>query len=583
MPALSIPGIDSRLTDLATFTVKVDGKALPETFSIVAVDIVRAINRLPFASLVLHDGDAAKQEFEISAGDLLTPGNRLQIDGGYHSDEETLFDGIITGQRIKVRRNGASRLHVEARDAAFPMTATRRSAHYTESTNSEIFEAVIGRYGIPSQVEQTAVTFGDVVQHQVSDWDFLVSRAETDSMFCLPDNGTFRVEKPNIGQDAAITLTYGGNIFDVDLDMDARTQFASVDATCWDQANQEVAAAEIDDEPSPSQGNLDGTTLAEAAGSLVQQLRHDGSLPTEQLETWAHAAMLRSRFSRIRGTVRFQGNQVVAPGKLVELAGLGDRFNGKAFVSGVRHVIGSGNWETIAQIGFPPTWHRERFDTSAPAGGGLNSAVSGLMVGVVTQLENDPRGEQRIKVSLPLVDAQQDGIWARLATMDAGGERGWVFRPEIGDEVVIGFLNGDPNAPVVLGALHSSDRPAPIQASDDNHEKGIVTRSGIKLMFDDDAVALDIETPNGNKIQISDDEGRVQITDESSNAITMNADGITLESAKDIVIKASRDVQIEGVNIELKAQAQLTAEGSAGATVSSSGTTDVKGSLVRIN
>jgi hypothetical protein len=56
-----------------------------------------------------------------------------------------------------------------------------------------------------------------------------------------------------------------------------------------------------------------------------------------------------------------------------------------------------------------------------------------------------------------------------------------------------------------------------------------------------------------------------------------------LESAKDIILKASGDVKIEGTNIEIKASAQLKAEGGAGAEFSSSASTTVKGSLVQIN
>jgi hypothetical protein len=63
----------------------------------------------------------------------------------------------------------------------------------------------------------------------------------------------------------------------------------------------------------------------------------------------------------------------------------------------------------------------------------------------------------------------------------------------------------------------------------------------------------------------------------------MNSDGITIESAKDLILKASGDVSIEGTGVEVKASAQLKAEGSAGAEVSSGGQTVISGSLVQIN
>ena len=213
---------------------------------------------------------------------------------------------------------------------------------------------------------------------------------------------------------------------------------------------------------------------------------------------------------------------------------------------------------------------------------GLLPAVSGLQIGVVTKIEGDS-GEHRILVKMPVIGTDDEGIRARVATLDAGDKRGSFFRPEIGDEVVVGFLNDDPRHPVVLGMLHSSKKAAPIEGSDDNHEKGFVTRSEMKVIFNDDDVSLNIETPNGNKIFITDKEGSILIEDENSNKMLMSSSGIDIESSADINIKATGDVNIEGVNVNAKASAQLKAEGSAGAEVSSGGSTTVKGSVVQIN
>jgi len=55
-----------------------------------------------------------------------------------------------------------------------------------------------------------------------------------------------------------------------------------------------------------------------------------------------------------------------------------------------------------------------------------------------------------------MISTSDDGIWARISTLDAGKQRGTFFRPEIGDEVIVGFLNDDPRYPVVLGMVNSS-------------------------------------------------------------------------------------------------------------------------------
>ena len=210
-------------------------------------------------------------------------------------------------------------------------------------------------------------------------------------------------------------------------------------------------------------------------------------------------------------------------------------------------------------------------------------AISGLHIGIVTQLQDDPDSEERILVKIPAIDKEDDGIWARVARLDAGNERGTYFMPEIDDEVIVGYLNDDPRNPVILGMVHSSGKPAPLPASDDNHEKGIFTREKLKLLFNDELKSIEISTPNGNKILLSDDLGGITIEDENGNKIAMTSDGINMESAADFIIKATGDVTVEGVNIELKASANFKAEGGAGAEVSTGAIAVLKGSLVQIN
>jgi uncharacterized protein involved in type VI secretion and phage assembly len=213
----------------------------------------------------------------------------------------------------------------------------------------------------------------------------------------------------------------------------------------------------------------------------------------------------------------------------------------------------------------------------------MMAAIHGLQIGIVTALEKDPENEFRIKVKVPVINKDDEGVWSRLATPDAGNNRGIVIRPEVGDEVIVGFINDDPRDAIVLGCLHSSKNAAPIEAKDDNHQKGWITRSEMKIVLDDDKKTILISTPADNKIQLSEDEKSIMIQDQNGNKIQMNSDGITMESCKDVKIKATGDIKMEGINIEAKASAGLKAQGSASAEISSSATTTVKGSIVMIN
>lgn len=236
------------------------------------------------------------------------------------------------------------------------------------------------------------------------------------------------------------------------------------------------------------------------------------------------------------------------------------------------------------QFGLPQRWFAGEYtDVADPQAGALIPPVNGLQIGIVTALAGDPDSRQRIQVRLPLVDTSGDGMWLRLASQDAGNSRGAVWRPEIGDEVVVGFLNDDPRDGVVLGSLYSSANTAPITADDNNHEKGWITRGEIRMVLNDDKKSIEISTPAGKKITVDEDAGFIQLEDENNNKITMDANGIIVDSASVLKLKAAQSISIEAPEIKGVAQSSLKMEAQGQVQVSSSGDMVIKGSFVRMN
>ena len=208
-------------------------------------------------------------------------------------------------------------------------------------------------------------------------------------------------------------------------------------------------------------------------------------------------------------------------------------------------------------------------------------------------MESDPDGEDRVQVKLPIIDPTAPGIWVRVATLDAGNNRGSFFRPEIGDEVIVGFINDDPRDAVILGMLNSSAKPAPVVAENVNHEKGFYTREGMRIFFREDTKTITIDTPGGNSIVI-DETGQpsinIEIKDKDNNVITMGASGINMEAAQNINIKAGANLSLSAgtalsigaPQISVSADAALSLSG-ATTKLSASGITGISGSLVKIN
>jgi Rhs element Vgr protein len=530
----------------------------------------------------LLDGNPSSQEFELSNQDLFLPGKEIEIKAGYHSDETTIFKGILIKHSLKIRAS-QSFLIVECKDKAVKLTIGRKSKYFYDSKDSDILEEIIGTYGVDKDVEATTVQHKELVQYNVSDWDFCVTRAQANGKVLVVDNGKISVKKPDAGQRPVETVSYGATMLDFDAEMDARNQFQKVTSYGWNAADQTIQEMEAANPAVSSNGNVSYDDLAAVIGLSNLELKNGASAPDVALQAWADAKTLFNQFSKIRGRVKFQGIPAVKPNTTLKLEGVGDRFNGNVYVSAVRHQIAEGNWTVDAQFGIDPNWFSETVEIHDQPAAGLLAAVQGLQIGIVTQLENDPDGENRILVRMPIISGSEQGIWARVSTLDAGSNRGSFFLPEIDDEVIVGFINGDPDHPVVLGMMNSSAKPAPLTASDDNHEKGFTTRSKMKFIFNDDKKSVVLETPAGKKITVDEDAGVIKLEDENSNTITMNPDGIKLESGKDIILKATGDVKIDGINITITASAQFKASGNAGAELSTGAIAKIQGSLVQIN
>ncbi|MEO1053670.1 MAG: type VI secretion system tip protein VgrG [Bacteroidota bacterium] len=573
-------------TDLPSFVVLADGEELSQEIAIHTITVERSVNKIPTATIEFFDGSVADENFELSAGEQFIPGVELEIQAGYNNLVDPIFKGIIVKHGIQTLTDEPSRLVVELKDIAVKMTVGRKNRYFDEdSLDSDIMETILGDYDVEPDVEATEVEHKEMVQYFISDWDFLLARAEANGKLVFIDDGAISIKAPDLSAEPLLNLFYGHNVFEFDATMDARDQLAATKSNSWDFTGQEVSELEGADPGLEETGNLSATDLADVIGLETWPLQHSGKLTEPELQAWADNKLMRSRLAKVRGRVRIVGFSDIKPGDIIELGGFGDRFNGKAFVSGVLHQITEGvPWYTDLTVGMDPCPYPKKYtDIIEEPAGGLVAPMDGIQYGVVTNIHEDPDGEFRVKVRIPIIDVENEGVWARVATLDAGDGRGTFFRPEVDDEVIVGFVNNDPRDPVILGMVHSSAKPSPIEPAEENNEKGIITRGEIKLLFDDDKIAVTIETPNGNKAVLSDDDGGITLEDENGNKIIMNSDGITIESAADINMKASGDINIEGANLNQKASQAFKAEGSSGAELSTSAQAVIKGGTVAIN
>ena len=549
------------------FSVKVGGQPVGREQHLVGVYVTKAVNRISAARLVYLDGSAATSDFPLGNASTFVPGAEVEILAGTTDNPTSVFKGIVVRQGLKVRGHTAPQLVVECRHKACNLTIGAKNAYYFAQTDSDIISALLGAASVNADVESTTVNHPQQVQFRSSDWDYLLTRAEANGKLVFTNDDGVAVRAPNLGGQPACTLQFGATILELDAEIDARSQYSAVKSFTWDPAQQSMLSKDAADPGIAGPGNLSSDDLAGVAALASFELRH-AALAEDEAQAWADAQWMKSKLSKVNGRAKCEGIATVNPGDLVQLAGVGARYNGNVFVTGLRHEFDLvQGWKTHLQFGSVDKWFADEQEVSAPRAAALLPAVSGLQIGIVASNE-DPDGEHRVRVRLPLVNDQDDGVWARVASLDAGDQRGFFFRPEIGDEVVVGFFEDDPRRPVILGMLHSSAKAAPLAGSDDNHEKEYRSRSGMRLHFNDDKKIALLETPAGNRMTLSEDDQGMKLEDQNGNKIELTPDGIKIESAK---------------ALSLKAGTELKAEGQAGAELSSSATCKVKGSLVQIN
>lgn len=573
-----------------TFTVLINGVDVTAKYGVVSLMINRRVNRVPVAEVVLYDGDAARGEFPLSDKVDFIPGKEVTIKGGYKKDEKVIFKGIIIKHSIKAPLNAPSTLMLELRDKSVKMTINRKNKYYNDKLDSQIISSITGDNGVKGKVDPTKVLYEEMVQYYCTDWDFVVSRAEANGMLVIADDGKVNVQAPLfVPKGDSLMLKYGDNIVDFEAEMDARQDYKNVKAVKWDYSKQEVVEKKATPPVMKEEGNITGEDESKVLGVDEYLLQHAGKLEDQELTAWASSKLLRSRMAKIKGRVRIYGVNNVKPGDVVTLQGVGKRFNGIAFVSGVLHSFSiNSTWYTDILFGFAQEWFYEQYDNinDAPSAG-LLPAMNGLVTGIVTDIVDQKGGEFRVRVRIPLIDKGEKGVWARIVSADAGKDRGILIRPEKDDEVIMGFVNDDPRDAVILGMLYSKKNkvPSDLTPDKDNKIKGWITKSKIKFLIDDKKKIVTIETPGKNKIVINDDKKSITLEDQNKNKIVMDDKGVLIDTPKDFVVKAKGKITLEATK-DLSASSKsgkAVIKGTSSAELSASGTTTVKGSLLKLN
>lgn len=569
-------------------------------FALISLLVRKEVNRIGKATLIFDAGNMPEGEIPESDDDSFAPGKKIRVEAGYEDNENPIFEGIVVNHQLVISSGNESSLQIECCDFAFPATEVRKNKVFEKKKDSDVIKELINTYsGLTASVDNTSTKYNELVQYYCTDWDFMLARADANGLIVTTEGKKISVKKPDVNATPKLKVTYGFDLISFKGELSAEAQSKGVKASAWEPSEQKLISVSGAAPSLNSQGKDSVSDLAKAVGNNQQLCQTEGYADKSALQTWADAQLLRAGLSRIQGHCEFSGNHKVLPGDLIELDGLGKRFNGKAFAGWVMHEIKKGNWITTVGFGLPNTILTEKPDVMSPPASGLLPGIQGLHIGKVVKLDDDPTKEYKLQVEIPILNGDINTVWARPGNFWASNSYGAFFIPDIGDEVVLGFLNEDPCHAVILGSLYSSKQVPPYEITKENKIRSIFTKSKMKIEFDEEDKVITIDTPGKNKIQISDKDKSITLEDQHKNKIAMTQNGILIDSAKEISLKAKTNITLEagagikqnakaniemkGVNIEASANAALTVKGNAKAEISAAGQTVVKGAMVMIN
>ena len=167
---------------------------------------------------------------------------------------------------------------------------------------------------------------------------------------------------------------------------------------------------------------------------------------------------------------------------------------------------------------------------------------------MATVLSNaDPQGKGRVRVRMNWqTDGMQTG-WVRVMTPDGGSSsdvksnRGFVFIPEVGDQVLLGFRHGDPARPYVMGSLFNGVTGSGGFAA--NHKKSLTTRSGSTVTFDDTAHTILLQTTRANKIFVDELNGTITIS--SAEEVNVNTKNVNINASENMNVNVGKNFTMQ--------------------------------------
>ncbi|MEY8240070.1 MAG: phage baseplate assembly protein V [Cycloclasticus sp.] len=520
---------------------------------ILDIDIEYSVNEIPVLKLKLIDGNLNKKTFELADSKIFELGMIISVST---ADGSTLlFKGLITG--LSIGRDQDTYHCVVAHGDAIKMT---------EGASTQLFDPEITDDGlIKKLMEDTGATAGKVaastIKHnqyfcyQQTPWRVMMDRVMANGFVFVPspaDNAVIDLQTHSAKEHAM--EIYKSEVINFQLELDTRSQIKNISANAWSITNQKLDM-DVKGESAAFRAYPDADQVLKTAD--LSLFSHIPKSP-EELASQATAQNNYRLLDAYQGHITLVLNDKSKAASItlmskLKIAGVGSEFSGDYIVTSIRHRNSKGQWLMEIGLGLSLTQTLQSHYYKLPPMGNQIAKIVEFAIDEKEALE-------RIPIELPCV-APGEKVWARLLSPFASEEEGLYFPPNTGDEVVVGFIDGDCRYPVVLGSCHNPVQVPP-QALEAGHPiQGIYVKDAdkkmINVVFDRAQLLMESTVGEETKLVIGDADGLLLEKAKSSIAVAEtvalnSGDALTLESAKDLSLTSKAKAIIEAQATEIK-------------------------------
>ncbi len=507
-----------------------------------------------------------------------------------HPGGEPLIEGEITALEAEIHA-GTSYTVVRGYDESHRLFHGRVTESYVNVTYADIARKVADRHHLRAgDIVATSSTHPHVTQASENDWEFLRRLAREVGNEVLVSDGRLHFRPPSTSQGAPgqaelssrdpLTLTVGGNLVELRATVTAAEQVEQVEVRGWDPLDKRAVTATA---PARTVTVTNGHTPAELAGlfkgpplvAVDPPIRNAGAADAAAKALAEHVA---ASFAELDGIAH--GDPKLRAGAAIRLALAGAPFDGTYVLTSTTHQYDPvEGYRTLFSVS-----GREARSLLGLTGGGDGGStrIAGVVPGVVDDVD-DPDRLGRVRLRFPWLAEQFVSVWSRVSHAGAGADRGWLLLPEVGDEVLVAFEQGDMNHPYVLGGLYNGQDQAvtgPGQLLDSGtgaiNNRLFTSRTGHQLVFVDASGSEGIELRTG--------DGSISVhLDQSGKALTLRCDGdVTLSAQGNVTFDVTGALELKGRTVKVTATSSVDLEG-AQVAVKGSGPVRVSGQPIQLN